>query len=223
MSGKQTSDNQRYPLIVGLTGGIATGKTTVSDRFAALGVDVVDTDQLARDIVQPGSAGLAAIREAFGSGVIAANGQLDRQALRGKIFNDEADRARLEQILHPRILEQMRDQLSACTSPYAIAVIPLLIEANWVGYVDRVLVVDAPPSLQRERLMSRDQRSEIEADQVLASQTTRANRLAIADDVIRNDGNPQRLIDAVATLDKQYRDYANALSVFAHHNRLERE
>lgn len=223
MSGKQTSDNQRPPLIVGLTGGIATGKSMVSERFAALGVDVVDTDQIARDIVQPGSAGLAAIRDAFGSDVIAANGELDRRALRAKIFNDEADRARLEQITHPRILEQMRAQLSACTSPYAIAVIPLLIEAGWIDYVDRVLVVDAPPSLQRERLMTRDQLGVSEADQVLASQTSRASRLAVADDVISNDGNPERLINAVAHLDKQYRDHANKLSVFADHNRLERE
>lgn len=209
MNGKQSPDKHRPKLIVGLTGGIATGKTTVSDRFAALGVGVVDTDQIARDIVQPGTAGLAAIRDAFGNDVIAANGQLDRRALRAKIFNDEADRARLEQITHPRILEQMRGELSACTSTYAIAVIPLLIEADWIDYVDRVLVVDAPPSLQRERLMSRDQLSLIEADQVLASQTSRANRLAAADDVISNDGNPEHLVDAVANLDKQYRQQVN--------------
>jgi len=211
MNGKKSSDNRCPKLIVGLTGGIATGKTTVSDRFAALGVGVVDTDQIARDVVQPGTDGLAAIRDAFGNEVIAPTGQLDRRALRAKIFNDEADRARLEQITHPRILEQMRAQLSACTSAYAIAVIPLLIEADWVDDVDRILVVDAPPSLQRERLMSRDQLSLIEADQVLASQTSRASRLAAADDVISNDGNPERLIDAVADLDKQYRDCVNRL------------
>lgn len=208
MNGTSSQANSRPRLIVGLTGGIATGKTTVSDQFKARGVGVVDTDEIARAVVAPGTQGLAAIREAFGKAVIDANGTLDRQALRARVFNDETERTRLEQITHPHILERMQAALNQCDSPYAIAVIPLLIEANWIDHVDRVLVVDAPPSLQRERLIERDQLSAIEADQMLASQTSRANRLAAADDIIRNDGDPHQLNNAVIALDQQYRDFA---------------
>ncbi|UEX79860.1 dephospho-CoA kinase [Spiribacter halobius] len=192
-------------LVVGLTGGIASGKTAAAEAFARRGVPVVDTDELAREVVAPGTAGLAEVVDAFGKDVLAADGTLDRARLRQRVFADAAALARLEAITHPRIEALARERLAAATGPYAILVVPLLVEKGWQHLVDRVLVVDAAVATQRQRLMARDGIDRDAADAVLARQATRADRLAAADDVIENDGDRAALEAAVAALDQRYR------------------
>ncbi|MEX0385531.1 dephospho-CoA kinase [Spiribacter onubensis] len=204
MTGEYSESGNRPALVVGLTGGIASGKTAVSDRFAALGAAVIDTDQLAREVVAPGTEGLAAVRERFGAAVIDARGELDRRALRERIFSDQAARRDLEAITHPRIRARVTQRLAEAEAPYAIVVVPLLVEAGWAESYDRILVVDAEPSKQRERLMARDHVDRAQADRALASQTQRERRLALADDVIVNDGTPDELDARVQTLHRQY-------------------
>ncbi|RZU97926.1 dephospho-CoA kinase [Spiribacter vilamensis] len=199
------SDSRRRPgLVVGLTGGIASGKTAVSRRFEALGAAVIDTDRLARAVVAPGTAGLDAIRERFGTDVIGTNGHLDRPALRQRIFADPFARRDLEAITHPRIRTAVAETLAKVREPYALIVVPLLLEAGWIELMDRVLVVDAPPDRQRERLMQRDGTDPGEADRILSSQADRQARLAIADDVITNDGESGALDGQVADLHDRY-------------------
>lgn len=196
------------PLVVGLTGGIASGKTAVSRRFASLGVTVIDTDILAREVVAPGTAGLAAIRERFGDAVIDADGALDRRALRERIFSDPGARQDLEAITHPRIRGSVQARLAETPTPYALVVVPLLIETGWGEWMDRILVVDAPDHQQRERLMQRDGADPAEAERILASQATRDERLARADDVIVNDGDMAALDEKVAALHQRYQQTA---------------
>lgn len=191
-------------LRVGLTGGIASGKTMVSRLFAARGVPVIDTDELAREVVEPGTAGLAAIRERFGAQVIGPDGRLDRRALRELVFRSPDARRDLEAITHPRIRALLEQRSAAAGGPYQILVIPLLVESGRRTAVDRVLVVDCPESLQLERLMRRDGSSRGQAEAILAAQASRAERLAAADDVIRNDGDPAALDAAVAALHQRY-------------------
>lgn len=203
-------------LRVGLTGGIASGKSLVADAFARLGVPVVDADVLAREVVTPGSDGLAAVVDAFGSEVLAADGQLDRRQLRARIFADDAARARLEQILHPRIRAAMDAQLdahAAAGADWALAVIPLLVETGQRDRFDRILVVDAPEAVQVARLQARDHASETEARAILERQADREQRLRHADDVIVNAGDDTAdaaLHERLAELDRNYRRLANA-------------
>lgn len=192
-------------LVVALTGGVASGKTAVSDRFAELGVPIIDTDVIAREVVAAGSGGLAAIETAFGAAMITADGTLDRAALRRKIFDEPGARTRLEDILHPRIAEAARRQLAALEAPYAILVVPLLIESGLFSDADRVLVVDVPESLQIERLMQRDGSTREQAEAMLAAQTSREQRLARADDTIENTGTLAELNARVDELDRMYR------------------
>lgn len=189
---------------VGLTGGIASGKTLVSRLFARLGVPILDTDELAREVVAPGSTGLEAIRARFGAGVIDAQGQLDRRALRAQVFASTEARRDLEAITHPRIRELVEQRAATAGGPYQIHVVPLLVEAGRRASVDRVLVVDCPESLQIERLMQRDGGSREQAEAILAAQASRAQRLAVADDVITNDGDPRQVEQAVAALHARY-------------------
>ena len=189
---------------VGLTGGIASGKTLVSRLFARLGVPIIDTDELAREVVEPGSEGLAAVRDRFGAGVIGADGRLDRRALRALVFADPQARKDLEAITHPRIRALVEQRSAAAAGPYQIHVVPLLVEARRRDSVDRVLVVDCPESLQLERLMQRDGGSREQAEAILAAQASRGERLAMADDVIVNDGVPRQVEDAVAALHARY-------------------
>lgn len=203
-----TQQSTHPPLAIGLTGGIASGKTQVSERFAARGVPIIDTDLLARDAVAPGTEGLAAIRATFGEAVIQRDGRLDRQALAARIFADSTARGQLEAITHPRIRARAEAMLAALDTPYAVVVIPLLAEVGWQDLVDRVLVVDVPASLQRARLMDREQIDANEAARRLASQARRPERLAIADDVIENTGDLEALNEAVAALDQKYRQLA---------------
>jgi dephospho-CoA kinase len=193
---------------VGLTGGIASGKSTVARLFAARGVPVIDLDQVAREAVEPGEPGLAAIVAAFGAEVLDATGRLNRASLRARVFHDPATRKRLEELLHPPILAAGVQHAEAAGGPYQVIVAPLLVEFGLTGWVDRVLVVDCPAETQLERLLARDGGDEALARAILATQASREQRLAAADDVIANDGPPERLPGAVATLDAVYREMA---------------
>jgi dephospho-CoA kinase len=189
---------------VGLTGGIASGKSTVADLFAALGVTIIDTDVIAREIVAPGSPLLAKIAEHFGSDVIAADGGLDRRALRQRVFADPAERQWLEQLTHPEIRRLTDERSDAAPGPYSIVAIPLLVETGGKDRFDRVLVVDCEPELQLARLQARDGSTRAQAEAALAAQVSRAARLAVADDVIHNDGDIARLRDQVEKLHRAY-------------------
>ena len=192
------------PLRIGLTGGIASGKSTVADMFADLGVPVIDTDVIARDVVRPGQPALEEIREAFGAGVIAADGTLDRSAMRAIVFGDDAARRRLEAILHPKIREVTIEQAEAAGGAYQVIVVPLLVESSLRAFVDRVLVVDCDEEIQVVRLLERDTESEQQARKILAAQSTRDERLAIADDVIENEGSLEDTREQVLALHRSY-------------------
>jgi dephospho-CoA kinase len=200
----------RTPFRVALTGGIASGKSTVASLFAELGVPVIDTDVIAREVVEPGQPALAAVVAAFGSEVLGSDGRLDRRRLRERIFNDAAAKKRLEAILHPAIRAEMERQSEAAGGDYQLLVIPLLTEGGRRDHIDRVLLVDVPEALQVERLMMRDGVSREQAVASLNAQATRAERLAMADDVLRNSGQPDELRDRVAELHGKYRALAAA-------------
>ena len=189
---------------VALTGGIASGKSTVADLFAARGVPVIDTDVIARQVVEPGQPALAEVVTAFGTDVLGADGRLDRRRLREVIFADAGARRRLEAILHPAIRVEMERQSRAAGGAYQLLVIPLLTEGGRRDHVDRVLLVDVPEAVQVERLMRRDGVSLEQATASLAAQATRAARLAMADDVIENNGRAEELEARVAELHGRY-------------------
>lgn len=195
-------------LIIGLTGGIGSGKSAVCALFSQFDVPVIDADVIARQVVQPGQPALAQVRSAFGKEILTADGQLDRTRLRALIFADPAKRKRLEAILHPAIQREMLDQAARLGAPYCIFAIPLLIEANQTGMVDRVLVVDAPAPLRRERLKQRDGMDEPQIDAVFAAQLDRETRLAHADDIIRNDSDLAHLRAQVIDLHCRYSELA---------------
>ena len=192
--------------IVGLTGGVASGKSEVTRRFQALGVEVVDAAVAAREVVEPGQPALARIAERFGAGMLLADGRLDRRQLRKRVFADAQARRDLEAITHPAIRARVKAQAQAAPGPYAVVAVPLLAEAGRAAYpwMARVLVVDAPESLQHDRLMRRDGVDEALAARMIAAQASRTVRLAIADDVILNDGDPAHLDTAVAALHARY-------------------
>ena len=197
---------------VGLTGGIACGKSTVANLFTALGATLVDTDLLAREVVAPGSPLLAQIARHFGAGVLQAEGSLDRAKLREKVFADPAERLWLERLTHPAIRELTDQRCESATGPYVIVAIPLLVETHGESRFDRVLVVDCEPELQIARLQARDGVTRVQAAQMLAAQATREQRLAVADDVIRNDGDIAALRDQVEKLHRRYTTAASAQS-----------
>lgn len=193
------------PYTVGLTGGIGSGKSAVAALFARLGVQVVDTDEIAHELTRPGGEAIAPIRAAFGADVIAADGSLDRVAMRRLVFGDVRARTRLESILHPLIRVESTRRAQRAASPYAVIVIPLLVE-NGVdrSRTARVLVVDCPEASQIERVTRRSGLSEAEVRTILAAQATRAQRLAAADDIIDNAGAPEKLPDQVSRLHEKY-------------------
>lgn len=195
-------------LRIGLTGGIASGKSTVERLFAAHGVPVIDSDVIAREVVAPGTPGLALVRARFGDAVLLEDGSLDRRALRRLVFEDPTARRDLEAIVHPLIRRAMAEQSAAAKGPYQINVIPLLVEGGRRAGIDRVLVVDCPEALQIERVMQRDQVTEPEARAILAAQTSRSARLAAADDVIVNDGDAAALQAQVEALHAKYLHWA---------------
>jgi len=176
-------------LRIGLTGGIASGKSTVADMFSAYGIPVIDTDEIARDVVTPGSPGLAEVQRQFGAGVIASDGTLDRAALRKIIFENDEQRKVLEAILHPRIREETMRRAAVAGGPYQIIVVPLLVESTLKSFMSRIVVVDCDPQTQLERLLSRDAENLQQAKRIIASQSSREQRLAIASDVVVNDGD----------------------------------
>ena len=192
------------PLHVGLTGGIASGKSTVSGLFAALGVPVIDTDQIARELVAAGTPLLARVIDHFGAQLLTPTGELDRRALRERVFAQASDRAALEALMHPAIMAELRRRAQRAGGAYQIWVIPLLVEHDLGATVDRVLLVDCAEDLQLRRVQVRDGVTLAQARAVLAAQATRAARLAVADDVIVNEGNLERLREQVETLHTRY-------------------
>ncbi|HXQ63310.1 MAG TPA: dephospho-CoA kinase [Steroidobacteraceae bacterium] len=191
-------------LRIGLTGGIASGKTAVASAFARRGVPVIDADQIARDVVAPGTAALAAVVAEFGAGIVLPDGRLDRPRLRELVFAEPERRRRLEAILHPPIRRAIEAETAAVTAPYAVIAIPLLAETGQQESVDRVLVVDCPPELQTSRLMARDRETAERAAAMLAAQAPRSARLAIADDRIDNTGSLEDLDRSVEALHRRY-------------------
>lgn len=192
------------PWRVGLTGGIASGKSTVAALFAALGVPIIDLDELAREVIAPGSALLARVLERFGPAVRRSDGTLDRRALRELVFTDAAARRDLETLLHPAIRERAAERSALAGGPYQIIVDPLLTESGAEGSYDRVLLVDSDEALQRARLVARDGASEVQAAAALAAQATRTARRAIATDVLDNSADPAALAPLVRALHQRY-------------------
>ncbi|WP_431223744.1 dephospho-CoA kinase [Serratia sp. L9] len=194
--------------IVALTGGIGSGKSTVADAFARLGVSIVDADVIARQIVEPGTPALAAIAAHFGNEMLLADGSLNRPALRQRIFSTPEEKRWLNQLMHPLIHQETQRQLAKARSPYALWVVPLLVENNLQDRADRVLVVDVDSATQLARTMARDGISHQQALNILSAQATREQRLAIADDVIDNNGTAQGITPYVAALHRRYLELA---------------
>jgi dephospho-CoA kinase len=192
------------PFRIGLTGGIASGKSTVALLFAELGVPVIDTDQLARDVVAPGTPVLTQVIEKFGISVLLADGSLNRTELRRRVFQDPEQRLLLEQLLHPAIRLAVEAAVAASTAPYVLIAIPLLAETGGSAQCDRVLVVDCPPEVQLQRLLTRDSETKAQAERMIAAQASRSSRLAIADDVLQNTGSTRELETAVLGLHARY-------------------
>lgn len=191
-------------LKIGLTGGIGSGKSTIADLFAQHGVPVLDMDVLAREVVMPGQPALREIKNLFGEDICTADDELKRSKLRRIIFTDSEKRQQLEAIVHPRIRERLARQLDALSAPYCLIVIPLLFETGRQDSLDRILVVDSPVDRQISRTMQRDNISEEQARQIMATQVDRQTRLSQADDIISNAGDIRQLSSQVAQLHRQY-------------------
>jgi dephospho-CoA kinase len=193
---------------VGLTGGIASGKSTAAKFFGALGVPILDSDQVAREVVEPGQPPLERLVERFGRGILTADGHLDRPALRDIVFKDPRARADLENLTHPAIGAALEARSAAAGGPYQILVIPLLVEKNLGAHVDRVLVVDCDEELQIRRLLARDGSNRAQAQAILDAQVSRAARLKAADDVIANEADMSAVQAQVASLHARYLELA---------------
>ncbi|MFT4100375.1 MAG: dephospho-CoA kinase [Burkholderiaceae bacterium] len=193
------------PYIVGLTGGIGSGKTTVADRFGELGATLVDADAIAHELTGPGGDAMPALVAHFGPGIAAADGRLDRAAMRERVFGDERARHELEAILHPRIRDLTEARIRAASGPYVVMVVPLLIESGrWKERCDRVLVIDCAESVQVRRVMQRNGLSREQVLAIMAAQASRAQRLAAADDVIDNSADHASLGEPIARLHRDY-------------------
>jgi dephospho-CoA kinase len=190
--------------VVGITGGIGSGKTAVSDRFQNMGITIVDADLASRVVVEPGKPALTDIKAHFGEHIIQPDGNMDRAALRDKVFKDVQERKWLEQLLHPLINEEIRSQLSISSSPYTVLVSPLLVETGQANFTQRILVVDVPMETQIQRTMARDNNTEEQVRNIITAQTSREQRLSSADDVILNDQGLQKLDERVAELHALY-------------------
>ncbi|MDM2935741.1 dephospho-CoA kinase [Citrobacter sp. Cu233] len=194
---------------VALTGGIGSGKSTVANAFADLGINVIDADIIARQVVERGTPALQAIANHFGSDVIAADGSLQRRILRERIFSDPDEKKWLNALLHPLIQQETQRQFQQATSPYLLWVVPLLVENALYKKADRILVVDVTPETQLRRTMQRDDVTREHVEQILAAQATREARLAVADDVIDNNGAPDAIVSDVAHLHARYLQFAS--------------
>jgi dephospho-CoA kinase len=200
----EASNSGAEPLRIGLTGGIASGKSTVAEMFAALDIPIIDTDLIARDVVAVGEPALIDIRHEFGDQVFDEGGELNRGTMRRIVFSDDDARKRLETILHPRIQAVACEQAIAAGGRYQLIVVPLLTDSPMRDFVDRVLVVDCDENTQIRRLMARDAESEGQARRILAAQATRDDRLKIADDIVRNNGDLTETLTQVQDLHQQY-------------------
>lgn len=196
--------------VVGLTGGIGSGKSVVSDRFQSLGIEVIDADVASRVVVEPGRPALMRIAEHFGSDMLLPDGSMNRALMRERVFADPDERKWLEQLLHPLINLELEAGIERCRSAYALLVSPLLLEIGQDRYADRILVVDVPVELQVQRTVARDSNSEEQVRSIIASQTSREVRLARADDVIVNDGDLAALHAAIDRLHAKYLEIAGA-------------
>lgn len=212
-TGLAANEYSNMPFQVALTGGIASGKTLISDEFATLGVPIIDTDVIAHQIVEPGQPALNEIASEFGSAVIGDDGRLKRKVLRNLIFTDPGAKSKLEAILHPRIRQSVQVQIENVHYPYCMLVIPLLTESGGYRNVDRVLVVDVDRETQIERLMARDETSLLQATQALAAQASREQRLSIADDVLDNSKTIEDARRKVGQLHKKYLKLAERAKV----------
>jgi dephospho-CoA kinase len=190
--------------VVGVTGGIGSGKSVATERFAALGITIVDADIASRIVVEPGSTALQKIAEHFGAQILLADGSLNRAALRKIIFADPAAKVWLEKLLHPLIAEEIQRQLQTAKSPYVIFVSPLLTESAQHELCDRILVIDAPEEMQLQRTIQRDNNDAAQVQRIIASQASRQHRLQHADDVIENIGSLDHLTEQVALLHARY-------------------
>ncbi len=201
-------------LVIGLTGGIGAGKTLVSDLFSDLGVPVIDADQMAHELTTAGSSACSAIEAEFGADFFLPDGELDRRKLRQEVFSNPARLKRLGAILHPRIRERIKAEISrlrATDSAYCVVAIPLLIEADMLDLVDRLVVVDVPASMQVQRVTERDHVSPRDVEKILRQQATREQRLALADHIIDNSGSPEATRTQVVALDRILRrDHSNS-------------
>ncbi|MBL0514146.1 dephospho-CoA kinase [Aeromonas media] len=196
--------------VVAITGGIGSGKTTVANQFAALGIEVVDADLIARDVVAPGTPALAAIASHFGPEMLTGQGLLDRRALRERIFSDPAAKSWLNALLHPIIRSEMLRQCAAASSPYCLLVVPLLVENRLTELADRVLVIDVDEATQIERTCRRDGVSREQAQAILASQASRSERLAMADDILDNQsGTTETIRERILALHETYLAFAS--------------
>jgi dephospho-CoA kinase len=196
------------PYRIGLTGGIASGKSTAAKFFGALGIPILDSDQIARDVVEPGQPPLERLVKRFGQSILTADGHLDRPALRDIVFSDPMARADLEALTHPAIGAAMEARSAEAGGPYQVLVIPLLVEKNLSSHVDRVLVVDCAEELQVRRLRDRDGSTAEQAQAILGAQAPRAARLRAADDVITNEADMSAVQDQVAALHARYLELA---------------
>lgn len=197
--------------VVGLTGGIGSGKSAAAEEFARLGASVVDTDAIAHELTRAGGGAIPEVERLFGAEVIGADGAMDRAKVRARVFADPAAKRALEALLHPMIRDESRRRIASAEGPYVLHVVPLLIEsADYRMRVDRVLVVDCPEALQIERVRARSGLSEAQVRAILASQASRAERLAAADDVIDNGGSLDALREQVAALHRRYLEYSKA-------------
>jgi dephospho-CoA kinase len=202
----------RPHLVIGLTGGIGSGKTAVADLFSELGVPVIDADELARTVVMPGRPAFDEIVQHFGTGVLTTTGELDRRLMRKRVFANPDNRSRLEAIIHPRVYAEIKWRLDALDAAYAVVVVPLLIETGGTDLVDRVLVVDAPKELQIERVSRRDGTTPEAVERILAAQLDRQARLAAADDIIENDTCESSLVEKVSALHHRYLDDSSRIA-----------
>ncbi|CNK90827.1 dephospho-CoA kinase [Yersinia proxima] len=196
--------------IVALTGGIGSGKSTVANAFANLGVPLVDADIIARQVVEPGMPALMDIASRYGETILHTDGTLNRAALREKIFSEPQEKAWLNSLLHPMIQQETQRQLANIDEPYVLWVVPLLVENGLHHHANRVLVVDVAPEIQLARTMARDGVTRQQAEHILASQVSRQQRLACADDIIDNSGDPIVIAPQVASLHQQYLKLAAA-------------
>ncbi len=207
MPGRYVSRSPLFSL--GLTGGIGSGKSTVAKLFAEHGAGIVDMDDIAHKLTAPGGRAMAVIRREFGDEFVSEDGSLDRARMRVLVFQDPSARKRLENILHPMILQEAVDEAAQLDRDYLVFVIPLLTEQSiWQGIASYVLVVDCPEELQIQRVMARSNMRREQVESIMATQATRAERKAIADDVILNDDGVEKLSAVVASLDKKYRKIA---------------